>query len=50
MKLNEAKRILKNAGYLVENEKRTNEIASIVSDVLDLKKLSQQAIKVESII
>ena len=39
MKLNEAKRILKNASYLVENEKRTNEIANILSDDFGLEEI-----------
>ena len=39
MKLNEAKQILKKAGFLVESENRTNEIANILSDVFGLEEV-----------
>lgn len=39
MKLNEAKKILSKAGFLVENENRTNEIANILSNVFGLEEI-----------
>lgn len=39
MNLNEAKEILKNAGYLIESENRTDEIANILSDVFGLEEI-----------
>ena len=39
MELNEAKQILTKAGFLVESENRTDEIASILSDVFGLEKI-----------
>ena len=39
MKLDEAKQILKKAGFLVESENRTNEIANILSDVFGLEEI-----------
>ena len=39
MKINEAKEILKNAGFLVESENRTNEIANMLSQVFGLEEI-----------
>ena len=39
MELNEAKEILKKAGFLVESENRTNEIANILSNVFGLEEI-----------
>ena len=45
MELNEAKQILTKAGFLVESENRTDEIASILSDVFGLEKIVSASTK-----